>query len=47
MGLGLAKDFILFSFLSIIIGVATENYKAGLSVFIIYVIIKIVLKILT
>lgn len=47
MGLGFSKDFVIFLILSIILGFATENPKAGLSLMITYVIVKVVWRILT
>jgi len=47
MGLGFSKDFIIFLFISIGVGFATENPKAGLSIIIAYAIIKIIWRILT
>ena len=47
MGFGFSKDFVIFLFISVGVGFATENPKAGLSVMIAYAIVKIIWRILT
>jgi len=47
MGFGFSKDFILFSFISVLVGIGTGNWKSGLSIFLVYSACKIVYKILS
>ena len=47
MGFGFSKSFVIFLFISIIIGIGTENWKNGLYLISLYAITKIIWNILT
>ena len=47
MGLGLSKDFVIFLFLSLALAYGSGNWKNGVTMMSVYIICKIIWKILT
>ena len=47
MGLGFAKDFVIFLFIAVIIALATENWNNFVAVIGLYAVVKVTWRFLT
>jgi hypothetical protein len=47
MGFGFSKDFVIFLFIAVILSLGFENWRVGVSFMFMYVVCKVIWRILT